>query len=314
MVSGETKGSQQSFFSDRYWIKNTGHSVELTDFAAEPTKYMRPGIAYSVLREGVSIKLGRAGLTDRQFKDLLSDNDIGTRRCEGSIVTTGIDPVTGDAFWFPRACYKNEIIVFINTDNGPIDLFSLGCGNLKDGPLFVPAPKPMVMNDDNFVPTPPACVGTDCTPPPVCEGDDCNPPPVCEENCTTPLRHAISFAMFTLADGTTVKIDGYGGEVKDPSDPEQYIAQIEAEYGQTVTSYTIKAGQGYYDETGTAVDPISHKADHEITVDQSEANTTTAKVTAGIKPTSQTKAKEKPVKAPTDRGRRKDVKEKRGKK
>jgi len=180
MVSGETTGNQQPFFSSEHWIKNTAKSVNLGDFAENPGAYMREGIAYDVLRQGVAIKLGRDGLTDSEFKTLLQEDYIGTRRCEGEIVTTGIDPVTGDAFWFTRACYANEIIVYANTKTGKIDLFSLGCGNLIDGQLFVPAPKPVVMNDNNFVPSPPVCVGDDCTPPPVCEGDDCTPPPVCE--------------------------------------------------------------------------------------------------------------------------------------
>jgi hypothetical protein len=187
MVSGETTGDQQSFFSSENWIKNTAKSVDFGDFAENPSAYMREGIAYDVLRRGVAIKLGRDGLSDSEFKTLLQQDYIGTRRCEGTIVTTGIDPVTGDAFWFTRACYANETIVYANTKDGKIDLFSLGCGNLIDGPLYVPAPKPVVMNDDNFIPTPPVCVGVDCTPPPVCEGSDCPPPPVCVgDDCLPP--------------------------------------------------------------------------------------------------------------------------------
>ena len=76
----------------------------------------------------------------------------------------------------------------------------------------------------------------------------------------TPLANGISHVIFDLADGRTVKIDGYGGDVKDPSDPAKYSAAIGAEYGSTVTGYTIKAATSHYDEQGNKVDDIPNQA------------------------------------------------------
>ncbi|WP_200415191.1 PT domain-containing protein [Arcobacter sp. FWKO B] len=85
-----------------------------------------------------------------------------------------------------------------------------------------------------------------------------------------PLPHGISHVKYYLSDGTTLKIDEYQGDVKDPSDPEKFINAIEAQTGLTVESYVIKAGTEVYTQTGEHLggfnnsndtsDPLSNKA------------------------------------------------------
>ena len=83
---------------------------------------------------------------------------------------------------------------------------------------------------------------------------------------TGDLPNGISHVIFFLADGTTVKIDEYPGDVKDPSDPKQYIAGIEQMFGKPVAEYafTIKAGTKHYDENGNVVPNIPNQADHTV--------------------------------------------------
>ncbi|MCK5295177.1 MAG: DUF4114 domain-containing protein, partial [Arcobacteraceae bacterium] len=50
-----------------------------------------------------------------------------------------------------------------------------------------------------------------------------------------------------LENGTTIKIDEYGGDVKDYGDCIKYFDDIEAKYGSAVETYVIKASTGYYD-------------------------------------------------------------------
>ncbi|WP_417789339.1 cadherin-like domain-containing protein, partial [Terasakiella pusilla] len=80
------------------------------------------------------------------------------------------------------------------------------------------------------------------------------------------IPHGISHVIYELADGTTVKIDEYPGDNKNPADPSRWIDEIEAEYGQAVEGYTIKAGQNHYDESGNQVADIPNQADEETTV------------------------------------------------
>jgi len=84
-----------------------------------------------------------------------------------------------------------------------------------------------------------------------------------EGQSATSIPHGISHVIYELANGETVKIDGYGGDVKDPTDPSRYTAAIEAEYGSSVEGYTIKASTSHYDELGQWVISIPHQADHE---------------------------------------------------
>lgn len=82
------------------------------------------------------------------------------------------------------------------------------------------------------------------------------------------LPNAISNVVFTLGDGTTIKIDSYGGEIKDSSHPAQYIDYFESVTSQDVTGYVIKAGQGFYDQDGElTTDSDFNNVDY--TVDQS---------------------------------------------
>jgi len=83
----------------------------------------------------------------------------------------------------------------------------------------------------------------------------------------TEIPHGISHVIYQLSDGSTVKIDEYPGDNKDPSDPAQWIDEIEAEYGE-VEGYTIKAGQNHYDEQGNQVADIPNQADEETTVNE----------------------------------------------
>lgn len=96
--------------------------------------------------------------------------------------------------------------------------------------------------------------------------DDSNDPPEDPEDPPedpedpTDIPHGISNVVYELENGLLVKIDEYAGDVKDPTDPQQYVEAIEEHFGQTVVTYTIKAGQGYYDPLGNEVDPIDHSA------------------------------------------------------
>jgi len=78
------------------------------------------------------------------------------------------------------------------------------------------------------------------------------------------LRYRISFVMYELADDTTVKVEDYPGDVKDISDPEKYIADLEEEYGQEVPGYYVKAGQQYVDQDGTVFQEGTDTGLHKI--------------------------------------------------
>ncbi|MBN1864372.1 MAG: prepilin-type N-terminal cleavage/methylation domain-containing protein [Victivallales bacterium] len=81
---------------------------------------------------------------------------------------------------------------------------------------------------------------------------------------TGEIRFGISHVIYRLADGTTVKIDEYPGDVKDSTDPQQYVAGIQQMYGQEVEGYTIKAARVHYDEDGNQVPDIPNQADNTI--------------------------------------------------
>ncbi len=81
---------------------------------------------------------------------------------------------------------------------------------------------------------------------------------------TGEIRYGISHVIYRLADGTTVKIDEYPGDIKDSTDPQQYVAGIQQLYGQEVEGYTIKAARVHYDEEGNLVPNIPNQADHTI--------------------------------------------------
>ncbi|AFZ44951.1 hypothetical protein PCC7418_2819 [Halothece sp. PCC 7418] len=72
------------------------------------------------------------------------------------------------------------------------------------------------------------------------------------ESCPN-IPNGISHVVYELAEGSTVKVDNYLGDVKDPCDPQKYIEALEAEEGQDVVGYTIKAGPNYYNEQGVNV-------------------------------------------------------------
>nr|WP_240549187.1 DUF5801 repeats-in-toxin domain-containing protein [Halomonas antri] len=107
--------------------------------------------------------------------------------------------------------------------------------------------------------------------------------PVSEPGDVTPLPNGISHVKYVLSDGTTLKLDGYGGDIKDPSDPTKYIADIEAKTGLAVVSYYIKAGTGVYSSSGEylggfnngpASDPLSNRADDEGSAGNYQAGNT----------------------------------------
>ncbi len=77
------------------------------------------------------------------------------------------------------------------------------------------------------------------------------------------IPHGISHVIYTLANGETVKVDGYGGDVKNPADPMKFIDSIESEYNQEVTDYIIKAAKNHYDSEGNQVADIPNQADNE---------------------------------------------------
>ncbi|WP_156085491.1 retention module-containing protein [Billgrantia saliphila] len=96
--------------------------------------------------------------------------------------------------------------------------------------------------------------------------------PVYETGDVIPLSKGISHVKYLLSDGRTLKLDGYKGDVKDPSDPTKYITDIEKTTGLTVVDYYIKAGTGVYSPSGeylgeasrgNASDPLANQADIE---------------------------------------------------
>jgi hypothetical protein len=123
--------------------------------------------------------------------------------------------------------------------------------------------------------------------------------PVPDEPTTT-LLNAISNVSFRvkLSDGSykQFKIDAYDveypgdAEVKDPLQPKGYFAYVERECGGTVEDYVIKAGNAYFNSSGTQVLPTyngwfvdqnqataSVNADH----DEYDSTTSTTSTTAG---------------------------------
>ena len=67
------------------------------------------------------------------------------------------------------------------------------------------------------------------------------------------LPNAISHVKYFLTNGTTVKIDNYTGDIKDPSDPSKFIAKIESLLNSIVTKYVIKAATSVYSQDGVKI-------------------------------------------------------------
>ncbi|MDR9402009.1 MAG: hypothetical protein RI580_01075 [Halothece sp. Uz-M2-17] len=91
-----------------------------------------------------------------------------------------------------------------------------------------------------------------------------------ESNATIPF--GISHVIYQLEDGTTFKVDGYGGDIKDASDPLKYIEAIQEQTGQSVIGYTIKAGPNHYDAQGNQVPDIPNQADIEVSASSLETS------------------------------------------
>jgi hypothetical protein len=107
------------------------------------------------------------------------------------------------------------------------------------------------------------------------------------------LPHGISHVKYLFTDDDSdevysVKLDNYGGDVKDPGDPQQYVAAIERaledklDRDVTFDAYYIKASTGVYDDQGTlqgsfdarnksADNPLSNKSDYEYSTSGSVA-------------------------------------------
>ncbi|NJN76599.1 MAG: hypothetical protein HC796_10975 [Synechococcaceae cyanobacterium RL_1_2] len=86
------------------------------------------------------------------------------------------------------------------------------------------------------------------------------------------LRYGISHVIYRLDDGSTFKVDQYTGDIKNSADPTKYIAAIEDRTGKSVASYTIKAGQYYFDRQGNKISPVSHQADCTVNASQLSAS------------------------------------------
>lgn len=138
-------------------------------------------------------------------------------------------------------------------------------------PCPVPPPRPRPTfdnwpdndhNDDPAPPRPKPRPDPDPDPQPTPDPDPDPQPPT-----GTNIPFGISHVIYQLADGTTVKVDEYGGDVKDPTDPQQYSDPIGAHFNQDVSGYTIKAGQNHYDASGAQVPDIPNQADFETTQD-----------------------------------------------
>lgn len=75
------------------------------------------------------------------------------------------------------------------------------------------------------------------------------------------IRYAISNVLFLVdvnGKEQAFKIDDYENlfnEMKDPDNPQGFVAWVEAQTGGTVTAYYIKAGQVFYDSDGNVIDP-----------------------------------------------------------
>lgn len=75
------------------------------------------------------------------------------------------------------------------------------------------------------------------------------------------IRYAISHVLFLVdvnGEEKAFKIDDYENlfnEMKDPDNPQGFVAWVEEHTGGTVTAYYIKAGQVFYDSDGNVIDP-----------------------------------------------------------
>ncbi len=76
------------------------------------------------------------------------------------------------------------------------------------------------------------------------------PPPPGPDDEFTPLPNGISYVAYRLADGRVIKVEGIGGDIKDPTVPADYTDEIATEYGSPVVGYIIKAGPNHYTGTG----------------------------------------------------------------
>ena len=86
------------------------------------------------------------------------------------------------------------------------------------------------------------------------EPEDPEEPPEPPEEPVDELPHGISNVLFIYEneDGETiaVKIDNYGGDIKDPTDPAQFEYTLGEEVEGDLLSYFIKAGTNFYNEWG----------------------------------------------------------------
>ncbi len=293
-------GNEIPFVKTERYMR-TGHKpVTPTEFEANPFANFESEEAANAVVNLTGLALGIDNFSRDRFTRIVRGEDHEVERRWGDC-SERFTTVSQNMQWFNRDRYETtygvEQCLYLKGpgDRGFKAVFSLGCHNPIGAEIVriidsnddddFKRPPPETCEELGNCPPPPTCedLGT-CPPPPTCEDlGTCPPPPTCED-CQ--LRHGISFVMYTLEDGTTVKIDGYRGDVKDPTDPQQYIADIEDQYGQDVTGYVIKAGRGYYDENGDPVDPISHKADEEITQDDvvsnEDSHTAQAEATAAV--------------------------------
>jgi len=100
-------------------------------------------------------------------------------------------------------------------------------------------------------------IGEDCT----CTGSEAS---FCETTPTIDYGISNVLYLFNYNGGTlAVKLDDYGGDIKDPTDPINYLDGIIAWLGQIdppkivstgdLYAYYIKAGQYFYDGNGNEV-------------------------------------------------------------
>jgi len=84
-----------------------------------------------------------------------------------------------------------------------------------------------------------------------------------EQAATNTIPYGISHVIYTFTDGSTLKIDDYEGDSKNPADPQKFVDDIEVKTGLSVDYYTIKASTNHYDSEGNQVADINNQANSE---------------------------------------------------
>ena len=129
------------FVKNQWYLGKGGKVVSLKDFAANPRKYLRSEAAYSHLRHHMAGVVGKPSLSDAEFRQLLSGNNVRLVACTGRIKTAGIAN-GGQVGWKDRNCYKGEYLIEVLVSGNWTVAASQACYNSVEGlPPLLPIPK-----------------------------------------------------------------------------------------------------------------------------------------------------------------------------